>query len=293
MAPFTATSMIGFIALAGIIAIWGVVRAAQRRGGRAATITTAVSDAAILGALRLEMARRLNLIDAKRNDLLWVTDFPMFEYDQEEKRYVAVHHPFTSPKVEDLALLESDPSKARARAYDLVLNGTEIAGGTDPTLADTDGDGLSDGDEVHTYTTDPLDADTDDGGVIDGTEVLLNGTDPLDPSDDVPIIKIGERIILEGVNFETAKTTLLPSARTILDQVASSLSAYPSAEVAIHGHTDNVGGASGSKVLAVARLAINAGLSTGRIAAIVTWSARSRVCPGTSLPACVTILVTI
>src|ERR1041385_8244397 len=66
----------------------------------------------MLGSLRLEMARRLNLIDEKKNNLLWVTDFPMFEYDQTEKRYVAMHHPFTSPKVEDAPLLESHPSKA-------------------------------------------------------------------------------------------------------------------------------------------------------------------------------------
>jgi aspartyl-tRNA synthetase len=84
----------------------------------------------ILGTLRLEMARRLNLIDESKFNLLWVTDFPMFEFDQEEKRHVAVHHPFTSPKNEDVALLDSDPLKARARAYDLVLNGSEIAGGS-------------------------------------------------------------------------------------------------------------------------------------------------------------------
>jgi aspartyl-tRNA synthetase len=84
----------------------------------------------ILGTLRLEMARRLNLIDESKNNLLWVTDFPMFEYDAQEKRYVAMHHPFTSPKPDDVPLLESDPSKARARAYDLVLNGNEIAGGS-------------------------------------------------------------------------------------------------------------------------------------------------------------------
>ncbi|HUL44461.1 MAG TPA: aspartate--tRNA ligase [Bacteroidota bacterium] len=84
----------------------------------------------ILGTLRLEMGRRLNLIDEKKDDLLWVTDFPMFEYDEEEKRYVAMHHPFTSPKPEDVPLLSKDPLKVRARAYDLVLNGTEIAGGS-------------------------------------------------------------------------------------------------------------------------------------------------------------------
>jgi aspartyl-tRNA synthetase len=84
----------------------------------------------ILGNLRLEIGKRLNLLDESKNNLLWVTDFPMFEYDEIEKRYVAVHHPFTSPKLEDLSLLDSDPSKARARAYDLVLNGNEIAGGS-------------------------------------------------------------------------------------------------------------------------------------------------------------------
>jgi aspartyl-tRNA synthetase len=84
----------------------------------------------ILGTLRLEMAKRLNLIDESKYNLLWVVDFPMFEYSEEEKRYVAMHHPFTSPKPEDLPLLDTDPSKARARAYDLVLNGNEIAGGS-------------------------------------------------------------------------------------------------------------------------------------------------------------------
>ena len=83
-----------------------------------------------LGTLRLEMAKRLNLIDENKWNLLWVVDFPMFEYSEEEKRHVAMHHPFTSPKPEDLHFLDSDPSKARARAYDLVLNGNEIAGGS-------------------------------------------------------------------------------------------------------------------------------------------------------------------
>ena len=84
----------------------------------------------ILGTLRLEMARRLNLIPPNDWKFLWVTDFPALEYSEDEKRYVAVHHPFTSPNLEDLPLLDSDPAKARARAYDLVLNGNEIAGGS-------------------------------------------------------------------------------------------------------------------------------------------------------------------
>ena len=84
----------------------------------------------ILGTLRLEMAQRLNLIPEGKWNFLWVTDFPLLEYSAEEKRFVAVHHPFTAPKEEDVPLLESDPGKARARAYDLVLNGNEIAGGS-------------------------------------------------------------------------------------------------------------------------------------------------------------------
>jgi aspartyl-tRNA synthetase len=85
----------------------------------------------IMGSLRLEMARRMDLIkpDAKPS-LLWVTDFPLFEWDDETKRYYAMHHPFTSPRIEDIPLMESDQAKVKARAYDLVLNGNEIAGGS-------------------------------------------------------------------------------------------------------------------------------------------------------------------
>ena len=83
-----------------------------------------------LGALRIEMAKRRNLIDPDALAFAWVVDFPMFEYDEEEKRYVAMHHPFTSPRDEDLALLATDPGKVYAKAYDMVLNGTEIGGGS-------------------------------------------------------------------------------------------------------------------------------------------------------------------
>ncbi len=83
-----------------------------------------------LGRLRLKIAEELNLIDYKQNKLLWVMDFPMFEYDENEKRYQAMHHPFTSPRPEDLHLIESAPDKLRARAYDIVYNGTEIGGGS-------------------------------------------------------------------------------------------------------------------------------------------------------------------
>ncbi|HHL40276.1 MAG TPA: aspartate--tRNA ligase [Deltaproteobacteria bacterium] len=84
----------------------------------------------VLGRIRLELGRRLGLIDGDRFDFVWVTDFPMFEYDDEEKRYKAVHHPFTAPFDEDLDRLESAPLEVRSKAYDLVLNGTEIGGGS-------------------------------------------------------------------------------------------------------------------------------------------------------------------
>ena len=85
----------------------------------------------IMGSLRLEMARRLNLITPESEPkLLWVTDFPLFEWDEQTKRFYAMHHPFTSPRLEDVEFMESDPARVRARAYDMVLNGTEIGGGS-------------------------------------------------------------------------------------------------------------------------------------------------------------------
>lgn len=83
-----------------------------------------------LGALRVEVARALNLIPENTWSPLWVVDFPLLEWDEEEKRYVAVHHPFTAPMDEDLPLLDSDPLKVRAKAYDVVINGQEIGGGS-------------------------------------------------------------------------------------------------------------------------------------------------------------------
>lgn len=83
-----------------------------------------------LGALRLHLAEKGNLIDKSKYDVLWVVDFPMFEYSDEEKRFVAVHHPFTMPHENDLDILESDPGKVRAAAYDLVINGEESGGGS-------------------------------------------------------------------------------------------------------------------------------------------------------------------
>lgn len=83
-----------------------------------------------LGALRIEMAKRRNLIDPDKLAFLWVVDFPMFEYSEEDKRWVAMHHPFTMPREEDLDKLLTDPGKVYAKAYDMVLNGTEIGGGS-------------------------------------------------------------------------------------------------------------------------------------------------------------------
>ncbi|OQB25340.1 MAG: Aspartate--tRNA ligase [Firmicutes bacterium ADurb.Bin182] len=85
---------------------------------------------ASLGALRLMLAEKLDLLDSSRYELLWVTHFPLFEWSAEDQRFVAKHHPFTSPRDEDLPLLETDPGKVRAKAYDIVLNGNEIGGGS-------------------------------------------------------------------------------------------------------------------------------------------------------------------
>lgn len=84
----------------------------------------------VLGNLRLEIARNLDLLKKDEYKFLWVTEFPLLEYSKEEGRYTAKHHPFTMPMDEDLELLDTDPGKVRAKAYDIVLNGTEIGGGS-------------------------------------------------------------------------------------------------------------------------------------------------------------------
>ena len=83
-----------------------------------------------LARLRLHIGEKADLIDRSRYDFLWVTDFPLLEWDKEEQRYLAMHHPFTAPLDEDVPLLDTDPGKARAKAYDMVLNGAEIGGGS-------------------------------------------------------------------------------------------------------------------------------------------------------------------
>ena len=107
----------------------------ERVGGKLGDIIFIVSDIPkvvydSLGQLRLKLAKRFELIDSSRFDLLWVTEFPLLDYDEEENRYVAMHHPFTSPMDEDLELLDTDPLKVRAKAYDVVLNGYELGGGS-------------------------------------------------------------------------------------------------------------------------------------------------------------------
>ena len=123
-------------------------KAALRTAANAETgdVLLVVADAkndvvfAALGALRLEIGKKYGLIDESKFDFLWVTDFPLFEYDEEEQRYVAKHHPFTMPKDEDLDKVESDPAACRAKAYDMILNGCELGGGSirinDPVLQD-------------------------------------------------------------------------------------------------------------------------------------------------------------
>ncbi len=84
----------------------------------------------VLGGLRIEVAKQLDIIDKDKFNFLWVTEFPLLEYSEEEGRYVAMHHPFTMPMDEDIQYLDSDPGRVRAKAYDIVLNGTELGGGS-------------------------------------------------------------------------------------------------------------------------------------------------------------------
>jgi aspartyl-tRNA synthetase len=110
-------------------------RLLEALGGAPGDLLLLVADApvvagTVLGRLRVDLARRFNLIPAGRDVFSWVIDFPLVEWNDEEKRWDAVHHPFTAPRDEDLLLLESEPGRARAKAYDLVLNGQEAAGGS-------------------------------------------------------------------------------------------------------------------------------------------------------------------
>ncbi len=116
----------------------------ERLGAETGDVVLIVADAKdrvvydSLGALRVHLAKLLNLVPEGSFDFLWVTEFPLFEYDEEEGRYAAMHHPFTSPMLEDLEMMEKDPAHCRARAYDMIINGCEVGGGsiriTDPEV---------------------------------------------------------------------------------------------------------------------------------------------------------------
>jgi len=117
---------------AGQPAMDAVLQQAGARNGDTVFLMAGEEEAVLgwLGTLRLELARRENWITAGKWNMLWVVDFPLLEFSADENRWVSRHHPFTSPVDEDLELLESQPGKVRAKAYDLVLNGTEIGGGS-------------------------------------------------------------------------------------------------------------------------------------------------------------------
>ncbi|MDF2567807.1 MAG: aspS1 [Oscillospiraceae bacterium] len=108
----------------------------ERMGAKKGDVIFVVADSSnqvvfdSLGALRCELADRLSLIEKNTFDLLWVTDFPLFEHDEEDNRYVAKHHPFTAVADEDLEKIKTDPESCKAKAYDLVLNGCEVGGGS-------------------------------------------------------------------------------------------------------------------------------------------------------------------
>ena len=116
----------------------------ERLGAETGDVLLIVADAKkevvydSLGALRVRLGKQLELIPEGSFDFLWITQFPLFEYDEEENRYAAKHHPFTSPMLEDLPMMETDKEHCRARAYDMVLNGCEVGGGsiriTDPEI---------------------------------------------------------------------------------------------------------------------------------------------------------------
>ena len=118
-----------------------IYKAANAKTGDVLLVVADAEDSVVyaaLGALRLALGKSFNLFDADEFNFLWVTEFPLFEYDKVEKTYSAVHHPFTMPNVDDISLLKTDPGACRARAYDMVVNGVELGGGSirisDPAL---------------------------------------------------------------------------------------------------------------------------------------------------------------
>ncbi|HZN58579.1 MAG TPA: aspartate--tRNA ligase [Planctomycetota bacterium] len=121
--------------LAKFLGATGEASLREAFGAAAGDLLLMVADSwkttcAALSELRLHLGRKLELLDPRRYDLLWVTDFPLFEWSEEDKKWNACHHPFTSPRPEDVPLLDTDPGKVLARAYDIVLNGIELGGGS-------------------------------------------------------------------------------------------------------------------------------------------------------------------
>jgi aspartyl-tRNA synthetase len=108
----------------------------ERMGAKANDLLIFIADTdrdrvlSIMGQMRLYLGKTLGLMKKDAMEFVWVTEFPLLEYSEEEKRFVAMHHPFTSPMDEDIPLLDKDPSRVRAKAYDIVLNGTELGGGS-------------------------------------------------------------------------------------------------------------------------------------------------------------------
>ena len=110
----------------------GLVKAMEGDAGDLLLLAAARTEigGSVLGALRLEVARQLDMIDPDAYHFLWVTEFPLLEWSEEENRFTAMHHPFTMPMEEDLEYLDTDPGRVRAKAYDIILNGTELGGGS-------------------------------------------------------------------------------------------------------------------------------------------------------------------
>ena len=107
----------------------------SRNGSKAGDVIYFIADTAqeapkLAGQIRTEVAKRLDLIDTSRFEMCFIVDFPMFEWSEEEGRLLAMHHPFTSPKPEDIPLLDEHPEQVRANAYDMVCNGVEVGGGS-------------------------------------------------------------------------------------------------------------------------------------------------------------------
>ena len=123
---------------------------------------------------------------------------------------------------------------------------------TDPSKADTDGDGLDDATELNMHHTDPLLVDTDEGGMVDGAEIKA-GKNPLDPKDDLFDLTKGQKIVLSGINFETNKFKVLPESERILEKTRASMVANPDATIVISGHTDSVGSEENNRILSQKR----------------------------------------